>query len=155
MAAIYEDFVFSEDQLSAALSQAPELPGTEARALLYQSLRRQQLPVARAEVMRSYFELAASAQRYQMAVEVLLPELSAMPVRSDMAWFAETAARAFYSIGRYEQAGSWLAVLQRAAAGDEEARRRRKDALDHPAVNAALEILEGEILEIRPLGEPG
>ena len=32
----------------------------------------------------------------------------------------------------------------------EEARRR--EALNHPAVNAALEILDGEILEIRPLG---
>jgi hypothetical protein len=29
---------------------------------------------------------------------------------------------------------------------------RRREALDHPAVNAALEILDGEILEIRPLG---
>jgi DNA polymerase-3 subunit gamma/tau len=34
--------------------------------------------------------------------------------------------------------------------GDNAARRRRQRALDHPAVNAALEILEGEILEIRP-----
>ncbi len=40
------------------------------------------------------------------------------------------------------------------ARDDEGVRRRRKEALDHPAVNAALEILEGEILEIRPLGEP-
>ena len=38
---------------------------------------------------------------------------------------------------------------------DERARRRRKEALDHPAVNAALEILEGDILEIRPLGDAG
>jgi len=31
------------------------------------------------------------------------------------------------------------------------ARRRRQEALNHPALNAALEILGGEILEIRPL----
>jgi DNA polymerase-3 subunit gamma/tau len=31
------------------------------------------------------------------------------------------------------------------------ARRRRQEALDHPAVNDALEILGGEIVEIRPL----
>jgi DNA polymerase-3 subunit gamma/tau len=29
---------------------------------------------------------------------------------------------------------------------------RRREALNHPALNAALEILDGEILEIRPLG---
>jgi DNA polymerase-3 subunit gamma/tau len=39
------------------------------------------------------------------------------------------------------------------AAGDGElARKRRQDALAHPAVNAALEILGAEIDEIRPLG---
>ena len=38
---------------------------------------------------------------------------------------------------------------------EEDARRRRKAALDHPVVNATLEILEGEILEIRPLGSGG
>jgi hypothetical protein len=33
-------------------------------------------------------------------------------------------------------------------------RRARQEALRHPAVNDALEILAGEILEIRPLGGP-
>jgi hypothetical protein len=32
------------------------------------------------------------------------------------------------------------------------AQRRRQEALNHPAVNQALEILEGEILEIKSLG---
>ncbi len=35
---------------------------------------------------------------------------------------------------------------------DERLRRRRQEALDHPAVNDALNILGGEIVEIRPLG---
>ncbi len=34
----------------------------------------------------------------------------------------------------------------------EAVRRRRKQALDHSAVNAAIELLAGEIVEIRPLG---
>jgi DNA polymerase III subunit gamma/tau len=34
----------------------------------------------------------------------------------------------------------------------EAAQARRREALNHPAVNTALEILDGEILEIRPLG---
>jgi DNA polymerase-3 subunit gamma/tau len=43
------------------------------------------------------------------------------------------------------------------AAGAREASKeaeeaRRREALNHPAVNAALELLDGEILEIRPLG---
>jgi hypothetical protein len=35
----------------------------------------------------------------------------------------------------------------------EAARRRRQQALDHPGVNTAIEVLGGEIVEIRPLGE--
>jgi DNA polymerase-3 subunit gamma/tau len=38
-------------------------------------------------------------------------------------------------------------------AEQERARRQRKEALSHPNVNQALEILGGEIVEIRPLGE--
>ncbi len=39
------------------------------------------------------------------------------------------------------------------AADDETVRQRRREALAHPAVNAALEILGGEVVEIRPLGD--
>ncbi|MEB2344308.1 MAG: DNA polymerase III subunit gamma/tau [Deltaproteobacteria bacterium] len=37
-------------------------------------------------------------------------------------------------------------------ADEELLRRRRRAALDHPAVNAALEILGGDVVEVRPLG---
>jgi hypothetical protein len=40
----------------------------------------------------------------------------------------------------------------RSDAEEEAARRRRREALDHPAVNAALEILGGDVVDIRPLG---
>jgi hypothetical protein len=43
----------------------------------------------------------------------------------------------------------------RSDAEEEAARRRRREALDHPAVNAALEILGGDVVEIRPLGAGG
>ncbi|HVH05365.1 MAG TPA: DNA polymerase III subunit gamma/tau [Myxococcota bacterium] len=47
------------------------------------------------------------------------------------------------------------AAAQDARAATQEATlARRRDALNHPAVNNALEILDGEILEIRPLGTP-
>ncbi|MCZ7620528.1 MAG: DNA polymerase III subunit gamma/tau [Myxococcota bacterium] len=40
----------------------------------------------------------------------------------------------------------------RSDAAEEADRRRRREALDHPAINAALEILGGDVVEIRPLG---
>jgi hypothetical protein len=47
------------------------------------------------------------------------------------------------------------AVGTPAAAAAREAGRLRQQALEHPALNDALEILGAEILEIRSLGEPG
>jgi DNA polymerase-3 subunit gamma/tau len=40
----------------------------------------------------------------------------------------------------------------KSGSGADRARRQRKEALSHPNVNQALEILGGEIVEIRPLG---
>ena len=34
----------------------------------------------------------------------------------------------------------------------EESRRLRQEALNHPLVNTALEVLRAEVVEIRPLG---
>jgi hypothetical protein len=51
--------------------------------------------------------------------------------------------------------GAASAAAPRAAGPDPLAQRRRQEALNHPAVNEALEILQGEIVEIRPLGEGG
>jgi hypothetical protein len=41
------------------------------------------------------------------------------------------------------------------AAATRDAGRLRQQALEHPALNDALEILGAEIVEIRPLGQPG
>jgi DNA polymerase-3 subunit gamma/tau len=46
-----------------------------------------------------------------------------------------------------------LGGAPRSDAEEEEGRRRRREALDHPAVNAALEILGGDVVDIRPLGK--
>ena len=43
---------------------------------------------------------------------------------------------------------------QQRAAQTDLARRRRQQALDHPAVNDTMEILGGEIVDIRPSGWP-
>ncbi len=51
-------------------------------------------------------------------------------------------------------AGAPAQGAAKANGGGETARRRRQEALAHPSVNAAIEILGGEIVEIRTLGEP-
>jgi hypothetical protein len=88
-------------------------------------------------------------------VRIALP--SAIAVRrleSRLAELESVLARFFGAPRRValETDGAAGEPVRRAAGPDPLAQRRRKEALDHPAVNQALEILEGEILEIRPLG---
>jgi hypothetical protein len=61
-------------------------------------------------------------------------------------------ARLFGRALRLEVVGPDAAEPTGGAPGEDAARRRRREALAHPAVNAALEILGGEVVEIRPLG---
>jgi hypothetical protein len=65
-------------------------------------------------------------------------------------------ARLFGRPMRIEITGPGGGARSDAEVADEEAvRKRRREALAHPAVNTALEILGGEVLEIRTLGDGG
>ena len=92
--------------------------------------------------------------------ELALALPSALAVRRLEARIGELAAVCERFFGsplrvRLEVEGAAPASAPRAAGPDPAAQRRRQEALNHPAVNQALEVLQGEILEIRPLGANG
>jgi DNA polymerase-3 subunit gamma/tau len=96
------------------------------------------------------------AARTEQTLRIALP--SALAVRRLEARRDELAAVCERFFGRatgvaLEVDGAAPAAAPRAAGPDPLEKRRRQEALDHPAVNQALEILQGEIVEIRPLGE--
>jgi hypothetical protein len=93
--------------------------------------------------------------RSEETLRIRLP--SAIAVRRLEARSAELAAVVERFFGKplrvvLEAASAPSQPGKRAAGPDPVAQRRRQEALNHPAVNEALEILSGEILEIRPLG---
>src|SRR5262245_31138866 len=96
--------------------------------------------------------------RSEEALRIALP--SALAVRRLEARNAELAAVCERFFGRalrvvLESEGGPSEAAVRPAGPDPLAQKRRQEALDHPAINQALEIFEGEILEIRPLGSEG
>jgi DNA polymerase-3 subunit gamma/tau len=96
------------------------------------------------------------AARTEDSLSIALP--SAIAVRRLESRMGELAAVCERFFGkaqsvRLEVEGAASPALARPAGPDPLAQRRRQEALNHPAVNQALELLEGEILEIRPLGE--
>jgi DNA polymerase-3 subunit gamma/tau len=67
---------------------------------------------------------------------------------------AELASRFFDATTRVEIADAEAPTAPTAANGDDELRRRRQAALNDPGVSRALEVLDGEIVEILPFGAP-
>jgi hypothetical protein len=93
------------------------------------------------------------AERSGDALVIAVPAFAAARLRERQAALEEIAARFFGETLRVRVAEQ--GVVDAASAPDGEAvRLRRQAALNHPGVARALEILEGEILEIRPLGAP-
>ena len=96
------------------------------------------------------------AARTGETLRIALP--SAIAVRRLEGRLAELSAVVERFFGRPHQVvleadGGPAEAAPRAAGPDPLAQRRRQEALNHPAVNQALEILEGEIVEIKPLGD--
>jgi DNA polymerase-3 subunit gamma/tau len=86
-------------------------------------------------------------------VRIALP--SAIAVRRLEARLAEledVVLRFFGGPRRVVLESDGAEAAPRPAGPDPLAQRRRQEALNHPAVNQALEILQGEIVEIKPLG---
>jgi hypothetical protein len=87
-------------------------------------------------------------------VEQMCSEFFGAEIRADLVADAPTRGSAPGQAARGD--ASRAAVAQSAGDGAisqrEEERRRRRDALNHPGINIALEVLEADIVEIRPLG---
>ncbi len=123
-------FAESDRGLAIALEQAELLERTDTHLRLAVSD-----PFAVRRLERRMADLEAISERFfgrALRIEITGPEVPA-PARAP----APLGGRAAPS-----------------DADDEADRRRRREALDHPAVNAALEILGGDVVEIRPLGGP-
>ncbi len=115
LARLYAEVSFSAEQRDDAIAVAGDLEGPQSRGLLYQAAQRQDLHSQRAELLRAAMDNARKDGLYPMAVSVLLPLLSTVPVRPELVWFAEPAGRAFYGAGRYQEAGAWFTLARQEA----------------------------------------
>ncbi len=128
LAIVYQAYDFEEADLNNAVSHSAALPGPTARALLYQAAQRGESAAVRAELLRRALDRAKEDQLYSAVLRVLLPLLIEIPARPDMIWFAETAGRAHYAAGRFEQASAWMTLA-------------RQEAVINPAASTAVTAL--------------
>ena len=115
LAEAYRAVAFTPEELSGALSRGDAVEGVLGRALLYQAAEAQSLVVARVQMLRALLDLARSEERSATVLAVVAPMLHELRPRTDLAWFAETAAHSFYSLGELERARSWVRLIERDA----------------------------------------
>ena len=124
----YREIAFTPEQRDAALTLAGSQPASVGRALLYQAGARSNDPAAHAEILLNAFETAHDDHLYQAVVAAFEGQLTRLPATPQTAWFAASAGRALYALGRYEQAAQWLELA-------------RSEAMVSPQAQASVTLL--------------
>ncbi|MCH7889257.1 MAG: hypothetical protein IIA00_08265 [Proteobacteria bacterium] len=120
---LYENVPFMLKDLANPLSRAKASGGPMARALVYQAIRIQVVPVARAEVLRSYWRLGFASNGwagFATAARVTLEPLLSLVPTPELAWVAGDAVRALLAAGRPAAAQPWLELAAEQAGADPE-----------------------------------
>lgn len=115
LSALYSDFRFTPEQVDDALAAGFSLPGVEARALYFQAITVGGLPEIETQVAELAMDRAQADGVYEAAARLMLPRLKASPDNPGFAWFADTAGRALYALGHYEEATAWLLLARQEA----------------------------------------
>ncbi len=117
---LFESAAFDDAMLANPISAVENVGGFEGLALLYQASRAQQVDSARAEAIALAFERAREDGLFPVAAGAFLPVIRSIPARTDLAWFAEDAAKTLIMAGETAVATGWVSILRSAAVLDTE-----------------------------------
>lgn len=112
---LYSQVDYVDADLDNALTRAAVVGGQAARALLYQAAARQNIPVARGEIIVSALEAARQDERYRPVLIAFKPLIDRIPPSPEMAWFALTAVRGYLTLGDRVGTEKWMALLRASA----------------------------------------
>lgn len=112
---LYGEVNYADADLDNALTRADEIGGQAARALLFQAAARQNIPVARGEIINAALAIAREDERYPPVIEAFKPLIDRIPPSPEMAWFAITAVRGYLTLGDRVGTEKWMALLRASA----------------------------------------
>lgn len=118
VARAYGDIAFVAADFERTGQIGPADYGLEARALLYQAMRRQMDPVERGRLLQRSWHLADRFGVYPLTARVTAPVLLGVPPTPELAWFAPDAARALFTAGQRDQAMAWYDMMRKRAGGN-------------------------------------
>jgi len=112
LAEAYDAVPFETSELADPLVRAEALGGVRGRALLVHAAGRETLAQTKAEYLQAALLAAERDGRGFAMARAVQPQLEQLAPAVELAWFAGTAARSLYRVGRFERAGAWASVLR-------------------------------------------
>ncbi len=104
-------YEFEEETFRRAASESITMEGFKARTLLLQAAARNTSLIERARFLRLLLDRADKDFLFQVYAAASMPILLTVKPRSDLIWFASSAARAAIAGRNYLLASEWLSVL--------------------------------------------
>jgi hypothetical protein len=119
LADIYAGLDISDDEIASVLLE-PEIASAGLRlAAMYLAAERQNVAVARAEVLREMWRIAAEHQDWRLAAKLTAPQLLLVQPVPVFLWFAGDAMAVSLVAGKVEQALEWFQIADGRSGGDE------------------------------------
>lgn len=121
LADIYRSTGMTADEVTAALLEPESVSDAMRLAAIYFAAERQSIGVARAEVLREGWRLAAAQGDRRLAARVTAPQLRRVDPAPAFSWFAGDALAASLAAGDVGQAIDWFEVAVNRGDVDEDA----------------------------------
>jgi hypothetical protein len=119
LADIYAGLGIDDDEIASVLLE-PEAASPGMRlAVMYLAAESQTIAVARAEVLREMWRLAAEHQDWRLAAQLTAQQLRLVQPAPIFLWFAGDAMAVSLAAGNVEQALGWFQIADGRSGGDE------------------------------------
>ena len=122
LARLYDAMQVSPELLESAVSVASADPGPNGRALLYRATQAQVSAFGQAQAIKQAQVVVAGRGLYQQMARLYAPIMRSIRIGSEFGWFAADAALLQTADGDLAAARPWLALAEREAEFDPEAR---------------------------------
>lgn len=108
---LYMSIPFTPDEVANPISQAEAAWGPRGRAVLLRAAAAQEVPLAKAEVLRRAWSIGREKGGYAEIARASAPIVAAIPPAAELTWFAADAARVLFAAGRSAEALAWYRIV--------------------------------------------
>lgn len=119
LADIYAELGISDDEVATVLLEPEAVSAGLRLAAIYLAAESQKIAVARAEVLREMWRIAAENQDWRLVAKLTAPQLRLVRPAPIFIWFAGDAMAVSLAAGDVEQALAWFQIADGRSGGDE------------------------------------